>query len=310
MACIFGHKWDGCKCSRCGKTRDKGHDFQLEKGKCSERCSICGKTHVLEHQWNGCKCVRCGTTRDEGHDFQPIEGKCSERCSICGKTHPLEHQWVGCKCVRCGTVRNIRHNFQREENKCFERCSICGQIRPLGHQWNGCKCQICGEVRDEKHDFQPIEGKCSEKCSICGKTRSLVHQWNGFKCERCGATRDEAQIRRDELQNRQDIARVSALRELGLKTHSSLEIDKCARELNSIAQRGGSAGHRANLALRDIVLGNQYTGWDTPKIAGYITEQEIASDPAILRMLETVEGFSSKFDDAMTAQDSGIGRSV
>lgn len=226
MACIFGHKWDGCKCSRCGKTRDKGHDFQLEKGKCSERCSICGKTHVLEHQWNGCKCVRCGTTRDEGHDFQPIEGK------------------------------------------------------------------------------------CSEKCSICGKTRSLVHQWNGFKCERCGATRDEAQIRRDELQNRQDIARVSALRELGLKTHSSLEIDKCARELNSIAQRGGSAGHRANLALRDIVLGNQYTGWDTPKIAGYITEQEIASDPAILRMLETVEGFSSKFDDAMTAQDSGIGRSV
>ena len=62
--------------------------------------------------------------------------------------------------------------------------------------------------------------------------------------------------------------------------------------------------------MRDIVLDNHYLGWETPKIAGYITEDEIASDPAIIRKVKMVEEDSVKFDDAMTAQDSGIGRSV
>ena len=36
MACLFGHKWDGCKCEKCGKVRDVGHS------------------------WNGCVCEACG----------------------------------------------------------------------------------------------------------------------------------------------------------------------------------------------------------------------------------------------------------
>ena len=28
MACLFGHKWNGCKCQRCGKTRDEGHRWE------------------------------------------------------------------------------------------------------------------------------------------------------------------------------------------------------------------------------------------------------------------------------------------
>ena len=36
MACLFGHKWDGCKCSKCGKTRNEGH------------------------VWNDCICKKCG----------------------------------------------------------------------------------------------------------------------------------------------------------------------------------------------------------------------------------------------------------
>ena len=44
MACLFGHKWNGCKCEICGKTRDEGHDFRLVDDKCMEKCVICGKT--------------------------------------------------------------------------------------------------------------------------------------------------------------------------------------------------------------------------------------------------------------------------
>lgn len=79
MACIFGHKWDGCKCKKCGKVRDEGHNYQVMDGKCSEKCSICGKTRELEHKWKGCMCERCGQTRP--------------------------HKWNNNTCVQCGKTR-------------------------------------------------------------------------------------------------------------------------------------------------------------------------------------------------------------
>ena len=53
MACLFGHKWDGCKCSKCGKTQNTKH--KLDKGACSQ----CGKTveaiardNLKDSQWS------------------------------------------------------------------------------------------------------------------------------------------------------------------------------------------------------------------------------------------------------------------
>ena len=40
LSCLFGHKYVGCKCERCGKTRDEGHDWD------GNRCRICGKTRI------------------------------------------------------------------------------------------------------------------------------------------------------------------------------------------------------------------------------------------------------------------------
>ncbi|MDR1688761.1 MAG: hypothetical protein LBS21_09165 [Clostridiales bacterium] len=56
MACIFGHKWNGCTCEKCGKLRDE------------------------QHKWNGCTCEKCGKTRNEQHKIE--NGKCVR----CGKT--------------------------------------------------------------------------------------------------------------------------------------------------------------------------------------------------------------------------------
>lgn len=73
--CTFGlHAWEGCKCSRCGKTRDE------------------------EHSWDGCKCRRCGTARDAEHSW----GDC--RCLRCGKMR--DHSWKEGKCSRCGEERD------------------------------------------------------------------------------------------------------------------------------------------------------------------------------------------------------------
>lgn len=58
MNCLI-HKWDGCKCTRCGKVWDE------------------------QHSWSGCKCTVCGKTRDEQHDWDLCKGKCKRTTSSC-----------------------------------------------------------------------------------------------------------------------------------------------------------------------------------------------------------------------------------
>ena len=57
LKCLFGHKWDGCKCERCGKLRDEQHDWEGCK------CKRCGKIRDEQHDWNGRKCKGCGKER-------------------------------------------------------------------------------------------------------------------------------------------------------------------------------------------------------------------------------------------------------
>lgn len=41
MACLFGHKWQGCKCSKCGATRDEGHQWKRIEELGFELCTVC-----------------------------------------------------------------------------------------------------------------------------------------------------------------------------------------------------------------------------------------------------------------------------
>ncbi len=60
---IGGHRWLGCKCTRCGETRDEGHNFRPVAGKCEKKCSVCEKNESLPHQWNGDRCTHCGAAK-------------------------------------------------------------------------------------------------------------------------------------------------------------------------------------------------------------------------------------------------------
>ena len=96
MACLF-HKWNGCRCDKCGTTRDESHLWNGCK------CGKCGKTRDELHNFNGCKCISCGKKRDEQHSWDLCKG----RCSVCGKTQNEQHEWNGCKCSRCGEMMGI-----------------------------------------------------------------------------------------------------------------------------------------------------------------------------------------------------------
>ena len=65
ILCFFGrHAWEGCKCSRCGLTRDEGHDWD------GCICRRCGLKRDQDHSVEGCVCVKCGA---EFHDFEVLD---------------------------------------------------------------------------------------------------------------------------------------------------------------------------------------------------------------------------------------------
>jgi hypothetical protein len=111
LKCLFGHKWNDCKCERCGETRDEEHKWIILKGKCIEKCSMCGKERGIEHKWNHCKCEICGTTRDEEHNYVFINETCIVKCSICGKEremHTYNFRGLGYKCTKCGALKQFK----------------------------------------------------------------------------------------------------------------------------------------------------------------------------------------------------------
>jgi hypothetical protein len=152
LQCAFGfHEWKGCRCSRCGKTRNEGHDWSKD----CERCAKCSTTRSDSHAWAGCKCSNCGKTRDEGHDWS----KDCERCASCSTTRSGSHAWAGCKCSSCGKSRDESHDWTKD----CEKCSRCGKTRREAHSWTGCQCSKCGRTRDEGHDWD------GDKCARCGR---------------------------------------------------------------------------------------------------------------------------------------------
>ena len=68
IGCLFGHKWNGCTCARCGTVRDQEHSWQTEDGKCEAKCAICGRVSEMPHKWE--------------HDEWSLE----EKCAVCGRT--------------------------------------------------------------------------------------------------------------------------------------------------------------------------------------------------------------------------------
>jgi hypothetical protein len=93
ISCKIGlHRWQGCQCSKCSKTRDQDHDWQG----CT--CKVCAATRDEGHDWDGCTCRICGDYRDEDHAYE----NCT--CRVCGLQ---QHDFGPVSCTTCGAVRPL-----------------------------------------------------------------------------------------------------------------------------------------------------------------------------------------------------------
>lgn len=77
VKCMVGlHKWNGCKCERCCKVRDEGHNWSKD----CEICCRCGKKRTADHDWSkDCEiCSRCGKSRNGAHVWSTDKMKCTQ----------------------------------------------------------------------------------------------------------------------------------------------------------------------------------------------------------------------------------------
>ena len=120
LKCLFGHKWNGCKCDKCGKTRDVGHEFSPIHGSCREQCEKCGITRSLEHKFklmpDRCveKCTICGSEQPQ-HHWVEVSGYCVKKCSICGEM-AANHEMIAGKCPKCGKEFLIKQLFENQQH--------------------------------------------------------------------------------------------------------------------------------------------------------------------------------------------------
>ena len=107
---LLGHRWRGCRCVRCGRTREQGHRYVEAEDRCEHTCETCGKTEPVPHDWYGCRCARCGEVRNEQHQWLK-KTPCERVCKICGQERET-HEW-------------------RHVDRGLDRCAVCGRTHRL-----------------------------------------------------------------------------------------------------------------------------------------------------------------------------------
>ena len=135
LPCLLGHKWDGCKCIRCGEVRAEGHQY-VPNSHCREVCETCGRvTTKVRHDWNRCQCAHCGKIRSEGHAYVKVPEECMVTCEICG-TKVERHRFVDGTCLDCGQAKAKGGSRRQPMFYCFiatGMAGMAGQVIAVSH---------------------------------------------------------------------------------------------------------------------------------------------------------------------------------
>ena len=157
MTCLFVHKWNGCKCEKCGKTRNEQHDWDWCKGKCK----------------------RCDATRPVQHDEGYEKGEMNYTCTRCGQVNVKEVEerkrekeaYLEKVKARVGLEKFIKdcpHNNTVEESACRKKCTRCGAYAdfhnyvytgkykeiPYGSDRAEIEIGFCSKCREEAPNFE------------------------------------------------------------------------------------------------------------------------------------------------------------
>ncbi len=164
------------KCSICGKSETKEHDFDND---CDTSCNSCGReraiTHKFSETWTGDEtghyhiCGVCGT-KDEtaAHVPGPEAGEYTDQiCTVCqyvlvpalGHTHKYDDTYAKDEdshwqiCTGCKEpTEEVAHVF---DGNCDETCDTCGYQRQITHP--------VGPWEYSKDDHWKTCSNCSEK---------------------------------------------------------------------------------------------------------------------------------------------------
>lgn len=101
MKCLLLHKWNGCKCIKCGKTRDVGHVFDE-----TLTCTICGTKKKIKKTAGTC-CI-CGRALYRNPNDSKKLDDAARFCPNCGTDI----------CVYC---------MGKFSSGAFLTCPVCGE---------------------------------------------------------------------------------------------------------------------------------------------------------------------------------------
>ncbi len=107
---LLGHRYEHCRCVRCGHIRDAEHQWEEVEGRCERVCAVCGKREEIPHDWFYCRCKRCGQQRDTHHRWLK-KSACEQVCRVCGQERET-HDW-------------------RHIDRGLDRCAVCGKTHRL-----------------------------------------------------------------------------------------------------------------------------------------------------------------------------------
>jgi len=165
--CNIGlHTWNGCICSKCGKTRDLIHSWD------GCICSICGKT---KHDWDGYKCTQCGEMRSELAFTDKRDGQSYKYVIIGNQTwmaENLRYKAKGSFWAYQGNERNIEeYGYLYDWLTATKVCPL-GWHLPTEHEWDTLRVFLGGFNRigaggklkeiGTTHWLSPNEGATNE----------------------------------------------------------------------------------------------------------------------------------------------------
>ncbi len=140
MKCRFGlHSWEGCKCSRCPETRDKGHDWSSSCVKCAR----CGKQR-FESQGPAICCSRCGKKYMIGQDagimsFEATYDLVGKTIVISGDTIWQHEDLV------FSLVDVAPSDLEKARNEARANCQAILDVKNE-YQSRVWRCRMCGSV--------------------------------------------------------------------------------------------------------------------------------------------------------------------
>jgi len=199
MACLFSHKWNDCKCEKCGKTRDE------------------------QHVWKGCVCSVCGQERsiDKITDqsvlaYIAINEKVKQRrdmavdmlndqvmlAEVVSKTGDYKTSGTALNKIKDQT---ILANFAKNSNSTVTRMAAVTKIVDQSILIEIVKNERVNDIRvaaAEKitsqdlvkelfPDFVEAKAKIDKEKARIKEQEDCKHNWNGSYCVKCGAARDD-----------------------------------------------------------------------------------------------------------------------